>query len=109
MARAVLTPTRPTRDGVARVAEADGNTVDGHVVANTGRTVITVRNADAGGAHSVTFVIPATIDGQAVADRTVSIPASTSRDFGSFPIGIYASQMAINVDSTQVKLQALEP
>lgn len=109
MPRVVLVPTRPTRAGVARVAEADGNTTDGHVVANTGRTVVTVRNADGAGAHSVTFVIPGTVDGQAVSDRTVSIPASTSRDFGGFPTDVYSSQMAINVDSTQLKLQALEP
>lgn len=109
MPRIALVSTRPARAGVTRVAEVDGNTVDGHVVRNTGRTVVTVRNADAGGAHTVTFVIPGTVDGQAVADRTVSIPASSSRDFGGFDPAIYASQMAIDVDSTQLKLQALEP
>lgn len=109
MARVVLTRTRPTRAGVAATAEADGNTVDGHVVTNTGRTLVVVRNADAGGAHSVTFILPGTVDGQAVTDRTVSIPASSSRTFGGFTPEWYSGQLAIDVDSTQLKLTALEP
>ncbi|MFC6885289.1 MULTISPECIES: hypothetical protein [Actinomadura] len=109
MARIPLAATRPARGGVTAVAEVDGNTVDGHVVTNTGRTVITVRNADASNPHSVTFVLPQTIDGQAVADRVVSIPASATRTFGGFVTEWYSQRLSIDVDSTQLKLQALEP
>lgn len=109
MARTPLTPTRPSRAGVTAQAEVDGDPVNGHVVTNTGRTVVTVRNADAANPHSVTFVIPGTVDGQAVADRVVAIPAATSRTFGDFPTGWYTTALAIDADSIELKLQALEP
>lgn len=108
MARTVLTPVHPDRGGVTSPTEQNGDTTNGHVVANSGRTIITVRNADTN-PHSVTFVTPGTVDGQAVGDRTVSIPASTSMDFGGFPTSVYGSQMAITVDSAQLKLVAREP
>lgn len=109
MARGIINPTRPTRAGVTDVAEVNGDPTNGHVVANSGRTVVRVRNADASNPHSVTFVIPGTVDGQAIADRTVSIPASATRTFGSFPIGWYTQQLAIDADSSELKLTALEP
>jgi len=109
MARIALVPTRPSRAGATQVAEVAGDVTNGNVVANTGRTVVTVRNADAGAAHTVTFVIPGTVDGQPVEDRTVSIPASSTRVFGGFPVEWYTQQLAIDVDSDQLMLQALEP
>lgn len=108
MARIVLTPASPARSGVTHPIEQAGDTVNNHVVANTGRTIILVRNADTS-SHNVTFVITNTVDGQAVTNRTVSVPASTTLDFGKFQTEIYGSQMGINVDSTQLKLIALEP
>jgi len=108
MARTALTPTRPTRAGAAQVAEVAGDTTNGNVVANTGRTVIVVRNADTS-AHTVTFVIPGTVDGQPVEDRTVSVPADSTLVFGGFPVEWYTQQLAIDVDSDQLMLQALEP
>lgn len=108
MARNVIPVTHATRGGVTSPVEQDGDPTNGHVVANSGRTIVTIRNADTG-AHSVTFVTPGTVDGQAVGDRTVSVPASTSMDFGGFPTNVYGSQMAITVDSAQLKLTAREP
>lgn len=109
MARTVLTPITPTRAGVASPTPDNGDTTNGHVAKNSGRTIITVSNADASNPHSVTFVIPGTVDGQAVADRVVSIPASGSREFGQFPVEVYGGQLAIDVDSSQLKLSAREP
>lgn len=109
MARTVLTPVQATRAGVASPTEANGDPANGHVVRNTGRTIITVRNADASNPHSVTFVLPGTVYGQAVADQVVSIPASSSRDFGGFPVDGFGAQMAIDVDSAELKLVAREP
>jgi hypothetical protein len=109
MARTPLTVVQASRDGVDSPTPADGDTTNGHVVRNTGRTMITVANADAGSPHTVTFVIPGTVDGQAVADRTVSIPPSASQEFGQFPTDVYGGQMAIDVDSSELKLSAREP
>ena len=109
MARTALTVVQASRGGVASPVAANGDSSNGHVVKNTGRTIVTVNNADGSNPHTVTFVIPGTVDGQAVADRTVSIPASASREFGQFPTEIYGGQMAIDVDSSQLKLSAREP
>jgi hypothetical protein len=108
MARTVLSVTKAVRGGVASPTEANGDSTNGHVVTNTGKTIITVRNADTN-PHSVTFITPGTVDGQAVGDRVVSIPASSSRDFGGLPTSVYGSQMQIDVDSSQLKLVAREP
>jgi hypothetical protein len=108
VARTVLPVVHATRGGVTSPAEQNGDATNGHVVTNSGRTIVTVRNADTS-AHSVTFVTPGTVDSQAIADRTVSVPASTSMDFGGLPTSIYGSQLQINVDSTQLKLVAREP
>jgi hypothetical protein len=107
MARTVLPVTHPTRDGVASPTEQTGDTANGHVVKNTGRTIVTVRNADTS-SHNVTFQTPGTVDGLAIGDRQESIPASSSQDFSGFPPSEYGSQMNIDVDSTQLKLVARE-
>lgn len=109
MARNALPIANPTRDGVAIPTEQAGDATNGHVVTNTGKTLIFVRNADASNPHSVTFVTPGTVDGQAIGDRTVSIAISTTRVFSEFATNVYGRTMAINVDSTQLKLYALEP
>jgi hypothetical protein len=48
---------------------------DGHKFSNTRKTVVAVRNA-ATTTGSVTFLTPGTVDGQAIADQTVTVPAS---------------------------------
>lgn len=108
MPRTVLAVTAPSRGGVAAPVEVAGDTTNNHVVANTGRTIITVRNADTA-SHNVTFVITNTVDGQTVTNRTVAVGASSALEFGKFQTEIYGSQMGVNVDSTQLKLSAREP
>lgn len=108
MARTVLPVTTVARTGVTDPVEQAGDTVNNHVVANSGKTIIRVRNADTS-SHTVTFVITNTVDGQPVTNRTVTIPASTTVPFGRFQTEIYGSQMGINVDSAQLKLTAFEP
>lgn len=109
MARNVLPVTHPVRGGVASPTEQAGDSSNGHVVTNSGQTIVTVRNADASNPHSVTLITPGTVDGQTIGDRTVSIAASSSRDFGGLPTSVYGSQMQIDVDSSQLKLVAREP
>ncbi len=108
MARSLVPTVKLTEAGVADATEANGDTTNQHYVVNTGKTNVQVRNADAGGAHSVTFVTPVTVGGKAVADQVVSIPASTTRQFGDFPVSVYGSSLQIDVDSSQLKLLARE-
>lgn len=107
MPRVQITPTIAVPAGATPVAEANGDNVNGHYVDNRdGKTIVVVRNADAGAPHSVTFVTTATLGGFAVADQTVSIPASSSREFGGFDTRLFGKSLQIDVDSTQLKLQA---
>jgi hypothetical protein len=109
MPRANLTVTKLNRDGVTDVTPTTGDATNGHAMANTGITVLRVQNAHATLAKTVTFVTPGSVDGQAVADRTESIPALTTQFFGDFQPSIYGSSLGINVESTDIKLTAYEP
>ncbi|MFE3197168.1 hypothetical protein [Embleya sp. NPDC059237] len=74
MARADLTVQAVSRAGLTPAFTAA--VVDGHMFPNDGRTLLRVKNSDAA-AKTVTFAIPATVDGQAVTARQVTIPANT--------------------------------
>lgn len=87
--RALLTPTDITRAGVAVPAETAGVAADGHKFANDGNVFLLVRNASTTTARVLTVQTPGTVDGLAIADLTVSIPATLSRYIGRFPSGIY--------------------
>lgn len=108
MARTVLPVTKAVRGGVASPTEQAGDSTNGHVVTNSGRTIVTIRNADTS-SHTATLVTPGTVDGQAIADRVITIGASSSQDIGALPTSIYGSKLQINVDSSQLKLVAREP
>lgn len=56
--------------------------------ANTGIEFLYLNNAS-GGAIVVTLDIEATVDGQAVTDPTVSVPAGEAMIIGPFPTSIY--------------------
>lgn len=85
MARVTLAVQPVSRAGLEpayAAAEADGN-----AFLNDGRTMLHVKN----GATNVvaTLQIPRTLDGQAVADPTVTVPATEERMIGPFPPGVY--------------------
>ena len=86
MARTVLAVQIVPRTGLNAVFTA-ANT-DGHSVANDGRMFLHVKNGVTA-TVVVTLVIPQTVDGQAVTNRTVSIPTSNERYIGPFPAGTY--------------------
>ena len=60
----------------------------GNEFVNTGVEFIHIKNA-AVAEQTVTFATPATVDGLAVADRAVAIPASEERMIGPFPASVY--------------------
>lgn len=86
MARTDLTRTDITRAGVGAAGVA--GTVDGHMFTNSGDEFLEVANA-AGAARVVTIVTPRTVEGLAVAERTATIPASTTRKIGPFDPQVY--------------------
>ncbi|MFF4548604.1 hypothetical protein ACFY1J_30960 [Streptomyces sp. NPDC001406] len=109
MPRTQIPVTQLSDAGVADPVETTADTVNGNQVANTGKTVIRVRNAHATLAQNVTFVTPITVGGKAVADTVVSIPATATRTFGSFPTALYGTQMPIDGATTDIKFIVFEP
>lgn len=86
MARTALTVQVIARTGLDP-AYSSAN-ADGHSVQNTGRECVHVVNGG-GGAITVTIQTPGTVDGLAVSDRTVSVPAGEDRIIGPFPVRDY--------------------
>jgi hypothetical protein len=83
---AVLVAQSVVRAGVKPVYVAAAEAGDSF--ANTGDEFIHIKNG-AGDPYVVTIATPATVDGLAVADRTVSIPAGEERMIGPFPSNTY--------------------
>lgn len=105
MARSEIAVTSITTTAAAPMAEVNGNATDNHYVANNGKTFITVRNADAGGAHIVTVGLLA-VDGQAVTGKAYSIPASSTRNIKLGDPRLYGTRTNLDVASSQLKLTA---
>ncbi|MFF7901187.1 hypothetical protein ACIO02_34010 [Streptomyces sp. NPDC087568] len=109
MARASLPVTKLSDAGSPDPTPVDGDTVNGHSLPNTGRTVLRVRNADSTNPHTLTLVPPITVAGKRVEDTKVVVPAGATLSFGSLSTALYGSSTPIDVDSAQLKLQAFEP
>lgn len=88
MANIVLAPEIPRTIGLAPnyTAIATGNT---YKVRNNGRTMLHFLKSGAGEAI-ITFQTPGSIGGLAIAERTLSVPASSGdKMVGGFPTDIY--------------------
>ncbi len=85
---AVLTVVNSTRvsPGVDLAGTAAAGGGDSFV--NTGVELVAFKNASVGDI-TVTFVTPVTVDGLAVADRTVVVAAASTKLVGPFPPGWY--------------------
>lgn len=107
MPRVAIPVTDVTRAGVA-ISEVTGNTTDNHDFAWAKNALLVARNAHATLARIVTLVIASTVDGQAPANRTVSVPALGTRYIGPFPAEVYRQapdgKVYINVDAVDLNL-----
>lgn len=86
MPRTALTVQQISRGGLAPAYGAAN--VDGHSVPNTGREAIHVKNGSVSSIN-VTLITPGTVDGQAIGDRVVAVPAGGERFLGPFPGTVY--------------------
>ncbi len=89
MARTVLTVQDVVRTGLAP-SYASGDSANGHSFDNTRENVfIHIKNGDASPINA-TITTPNTVDGHAVADLVVVIPATTGDVMiGPFPAAVY--------------------
>lgn len=109
MPRASIPVTKLTDAGVADPAETNGDATNNHSLANSGKTVLRVRNAHATLARNLTLGTPITVGGKAVADTVVSIPALATRTFGDLSTALYGTSVPVDVETSDLKLIAFEP
>ncbi len=82
-------PEQVVRGGLAATYLGSLSASNTYQVANNGRVILHFKKSGAG-ACTVTITTPGTIDGLAVTDRTVNVPATTGDVFiGPFPQTIY--------------------
>lgn len=85
---ATLTPVQGSRSGLIVNSGLTAASSGGDQFANTEREQFIIKNGD-GSDHTVTFVSQQTVDGQAVADKTVNVVAGDVMAFGPFPAGTF--------------------
>jgi len=88
MAITELVPVTITRDSVS-LPETASDETDGHFFYNDGRTILFIK--DTAATPTVTIYTPGTVDGLAVADRTIVLVnhATVGIFVGPFPPSIY--------------------
>ncbi len=92
MARSELTVEDVVRTGLNPTY--NNAATDGHAIDNASKRVfIHVKNGS-GGSVDVTITTPSTVDGLAIADRVVAVPASGERMIGAFPEAVYSQEDA---------------
>ncbi|MBN9393437.1 MAG: hypothetical protein J0I20_35730 [Chloroflexi bacterium] len=98
MARTARAVQQVTRSGLAATYSAP-DASNGETIPNDGKTILHIKNTN-GTPLTVTIATPGTVDGLAVADRTVTVPATTGDRFiGPFPTGTYNQPgNVLNVD-----------
>lgn len=107
MARTALTVQDITRSGVNPTANSADATNDHVINNNDGMIFLRITNGG-GGASAWTANTPGSIDGMALPDKTLSVPAAGTRYFGPFPQEIYGSTLEIDLDvDTSVTVEVM--
>lgn len=107
MARAQIPVTTSTTKGAAWAAEQNGDPVENHQLANSGRERLFVRNASVDTGYDLTVRINKTVDGQSVTSYVEEIAFGTTQVFGPFPTEYYGTQVLIDVENADLKLRAV--
>lgn len=107
MARATIPVTTSTTKGVVWAAEQNGDAVEGHVLANSGRERLFVRNASVDTGYDVTIRFNKTVDGQAVTSYVEEVAFGTTQVFGPFDTENYGTSVLIDVENANLKLRAV--
>lgn len=98
MARTSVVTQKITRAGLAPALTAV--TVDGDII-DSGPVILHVANAG-GAAVTVTVQTPITVDGIALTDLAVSVPAGQAREIGPFPDRTFRQPAAAPVGAGRV-------
>lgn len=108
MAATAVTVVRSTISGVADPTLVAADTVNGNSVPNIDGLILVLNNTDSG-SHTVTFTTPVTHGGYAVADHTVTLNATTKRNFSNFPTAQFGKTLIFTANSNTVTVGAIAP
>lgn len=106
MARTAITPTQPSRAGVALPAATAGDATNGHSVANNGNVVLIVKNVGAT-PRNITFQTVRSVDGLANPTRVVAVAASATLVFGPFSPNDYGSTLNFDVAHADLTINVI--
>lgn len=106
MARTPLSITDASKGGTTLAVGTAADVSNGNSVVNDARTLVIAANAGVT-PRTVTITPAVTVDGLAVAARTIALPASTTKLLGPYDVGTYGSVLAISGDHTDVKFQVI--
>ena len=109
MANITLTPVLPTDAGVVATFTDTDTAADTYYVYNNGTVLLAFQNGSAGSA-TVTIVTTQEVDGLAVADRTLTVAASTNAIAGPFKPSLYNNangNLSFTVSGTPADLTCL--
>jgi hypothetical protein len=102
MPRTVRTVLDSSKAGTTFPAGTAADVANGDTAVNDGRTLVLAVNSGVS-TRTVTITPVLTVDGLAVAARTVSMPASTSKLLGPYEVGTYGDSLQISGDHTDLK------
>jgi hypothetical protein len=104
MARTALAPTQIAITGVAPALVAAN--VDGHSLPNTGREYVQVHNGS-GAPITVTVPTPVTVNGRAVADDPITVPAGADRLIGPFDINVHNQRLGVKGSDVHIDFSSV--
>ena len=108
MAREAVTVDQPSTAGTVLTDPNVGVAADDFTIPNSGNTLVLVHNVSVDTAHTVGVNITKTVDGQAVAEKTKSVPFGKYALFGPFPRDTYSANLQFNIDHADLVVQAFE-
>lgn len=91
-----INPVRILQTGVVEPVAVAADTVNGNIVTNADGLQLTVNNTG-GTPVTVTLKTSATVEGQAVADLTVTVAAGTAKRLGSFSRALFGEDVEFSV------------
>lgn len=105
MTATAITVNQLSRAGSAQAAATAGDNVNGNSVANDGKVILILTNADGANPHTLT-IAPAVVgqDGLTLSSKTITVPASGAWITDVWPTSIYGTSLALTVDSSQLKI-----
>jgi hypothetical protein len=105
MPRVNLPHIAGTADGAA-VTMVAGDATNGHSTTNDGKVRILLTNVG-GSSRTATFITQSTVEGLAVADKTVTVAANTTEWTSGWSVANFGRTLQIDVSHADLTLAAL--